>query len=140
MPLKTHADEQPTLNLTPMIDIVFLLIIFFMVGTKFAEAERNVDVRIPQVESSQAPATPPQRHIITVAANGQILWDGKGVSVRQLRGQIQRTRKQEGVVRVVLRGDGDSPYRNVAGVLNACRDEGVDELGISVRLASRLQE
>ncbi|MGB6042532.1 MAG: biopolymer transporter ExbD, partial [Pirellulales bacterium] len=33
MPIKTHIDEQPSLNLTPMIDIVFLLIIFFMVGT-----------------------------------------------------------------------------------------------------------
>jgi len=37
MPLKTQQDEQPTLNLTPMIDVVFLLIIFFMVATKFDE-------------------------------------------------------------------------------------------------------
>ncbi|HIF30640.1 MAG: biopolymer transporter ExbD [Pirellulaceae bacterium] len=140
MPIKTHADEQPTLNLTPMIDIIFLLVIFFMVGTKFAEAERNVDVRLPQVESSQAPRTPPKRHIVTVAADGQILWDGHAVTVRELRGQLQRTRDVEGVVRVVLRGDGNSPYRNVAAVLNACRDEGVDELGMSVRLASRIRE
>jgi biopolymer transport protein ExbD len=60
--------------------------------------------------------------------------------VRELRGQLQRTRDVEGVVRVVLRGDGNSPYRNVAAVLNACRDEGVDELGMSVRLASRIRE
>ena len=49
MPLKTHQDEQPTLNLTPMIDIVFLLIIFFMVGTKFAEMERTVQLEVPKV-------------------------------------------------------------------------------------------
>jgi biopolymer transport protein ExbD len=49
MPLKTHVDEQPTLNLTPMIDIVFLLIIFFMVGTKFTELERKMALEVPQV-------------------------------------------------------------------------------------------
>ncbi len=47
MPLKTHQDEQPTLNLTPMIDIVFLLIIFFMVGTKFAEWENKLALKVP---------------------------------------------------------------------------------------------
>ena len=41
MPLKTHQEQLPELNLTSMIDIVFLLIIFFMVGTKFAEIERT---------------------------------------------------------------------------------------------------
>ena len=49
MPLKTHLDEQPTLNLTPMIDIVFLLIIFFMVGTKFTELERKIALQVPEV-------------------------------------------------------------------------------------------
>ena len=41
MPLKTEEIEEPVLNLTPMIDIVLLLIIFFMVGTKFSDAERQ---------------------------------------------------------------------------------------------------
>jgi biopolymer transport protein ExbD len=140
VPLKTQRDEQPTLNLTPMIDIVFLLVIFFMVGTKFAEAERNVDVTLPNVNSSDAPTTPPRRHIITVSAQGDVLWDGTVVTITQLRSQLRTTRKAEGEVRIVLRGDADSPYGNVARVLNACRDENVEELGIPVRLASRLGE
>ena len=52
MPLKTHPDEQPALNLTPMIDIVFLLIIFFMVGTKFAEWESKLTLKVPQVKQT----------------------------------------------------------------------------------------
>ena len=140
MPLKTHRDEQPTLNLTPMVDIVFLLVIFFMVGTKFAEAERNVEVDLPQVDSSSAPVTPPRRHIVTVGVDGAILWDGESVTIQQLRGELQRTRVAEGEVRVVLRADAKSRYGNVARVFNACRDEGVDELGIPVRLARRLEQ
>ena len=45
MPLKTHQDELPTLNLTPMIDVVFLLIIFFLVGSQFTGTEKKIKVR-----------------------------------------------------------------------------------------------
>ena len=49
MPLKTETVEEPTLNLTPMIDIVFLLIIFFMVGTQFAQMENQYDIQLPTI-------------------------------------------------------------------------------------------
>ena len=49
MPLKTYQDEQPVLNLTPMIDVLFLLIIFFMVGTKFAGNEKKIKLQLPSV-------------------------------------------------------------------------------------------
>ena len=52
MPLKTDTIEEPNLNLTPMIDIVFLLIIFFMVGTRFTEMERQYDIRLPTVSEA----------------------------------------------------------------------------------------
>ena len=47
MPLRTHQDEAPAINLTPMIDIVFNLIIFFMVGARFTELEKKVDLAVP---------------------------------------------------------------------------------------------
>lgn len=43
MPLKIQTEELPALNLTPMIDVVFLLIIFFMAASKFAEVEADID-------------------------------------------------------------------------------------------------
>ena len=50
MPIKTSAlDEMPTLNLTAMIDILFLLIIFFMLGTKFVEEEHRINIDVPRV-------------------------------------------------------------------------------------------
>ena len=50
MPLKLHHhDELPALNLTSLIDVLFLLIIFFMVATKFDEMDRNIQVAVPKV-------------------------------------------------------------------------------------------
>ena len=54
MPLKNQLEEMPVLNLTSMIDVLFLLIIFFMVGTKFIETERQIDLKLPQVKSDAA--------------------------------------------------------------------------------------
>ena len=49
MPLKTHIDEQPSLNLTAMLDVMFLLIIFFMLGTRFVDDERRIGLKVPEV-------------------------------------------------------------------------------------------
>jgi hypothetical protein len=54
VPLKTHKDDLPAINLTPMIDIVFNLIIFFMVSTRFTELERKVDLTAIRFPSDRA--------------------------------------------------------------------------------------
>ena len=70
MPIKLNSAEEPTLNLTPMIDIVFLLIIFFMVGTKFTEIEQELEVSIPQVASGATTVTEVQQCVIAVFHDG----------------------------------------------------------------------
>ena len=72
MPLKTQSDEQPSLNLTPMIDIVFLLIIFFMVGTKFTElsdAEHELDIDVPEVGVAAAMTPAPSKRVVRIHEN-----------------------------------------------------------------------
>ena len=54
MPIKTHADEDPMLNVTSMIDVILVLTIFFMVATKFRDDERKLDLKVPVV-SNEAP-------------------------------------------------------------------------------------
>ena len=75
MPLKTHQDDLPALNLTPMIDVVFLLIIFFMVGTKFTD-ERDIQLKVPAVGQLPANAATSQRKTISVLRDGRILLNG----------------------------------------------------------------
>ena len=136
MPLKTHIDDQPTLNLTPMIDVVFLLIIFFMVGTKFTELERNVAVKVPQVNDLGALSPAPSRRTINVHQDGRITLDRQSVTLDQLRSILAAAHHEYNQLGVVVRGDADSPFQTVASVLSACRQAGVADMGISVRLAN----
>ena len=77
MPIKTQYDDQPTLNLTPMIDVVFLLIIFFMVATKFSELEQNIELEVPEVASAGTNRTPATPRTVAVYEDGHIEVDGQ---------------------------------------------------------------
>ena len=134
MPLKTHSDEPAHLNLTPMIDIVFLLIIFFMAGTTFTQLERNVDLQVPQVGESEALTAPPDKRVVNVFRDGRITLDARPVGLAELQSGLASARRQYSDLGVVVRGDAGSAFQRVAEVLNACKQAGVRELGISVQL------
>jgi biopolymer transport protein ExbD len=136
MPLKLQHDEAPTLNLTSMIDVLFLLIIFFMVATKFDELERNIDVALPQVSEAGESSPPPQPSIVAVHSDGHIELDGIEVSLEDLPDTLAAKRTQTGDPSVVIRGDGACAFQHVASALAACRQAGISELGITVRIAS----
>jgi biopolymer transport protein ExbD len=137
MPLKTHLDEQPTLNLTPMIDIVFLLIIFFMVGTKFTELERKIGLRVPEVADKGALTAAPERKIVNVYRDGTLTLDHVPVTLDQLTSQLAATQSQYSDLGVLIRGDAKGEFQRVASALNACKQAGIRNLGISVRLVRR---
>lgn len=134
MPLKTQLDEQPSLNLTSMIDIVFNLMIFFMVGTRFSSLEERIDVRVPQVGSAAPSRVVPAKLTIAVQRDGAILLDGQPVALEQLGPRLRAERLRNPAIAVVVRGDGDGALKHAAGVLSACRVAGIADLGIAVRV------
>ncbi len=136
MPLKTTQDENLSLNLTPMIDVVFLLVIFFMVATKFTEVERNIELELPQVSSAGVAATPTAPKVVTVKSNGETLLDGQSVTLDELSDQLAAAVSQSTDVQVVINGDARTPFQDIAAALAACREANISELGITVEIAS----
>jgi biopolymer transport protein ExbD len=137
MPLKTYQDQLPELNLTSMIDVVFLLIIFFMAGTKFAEMERAVKLEVPRVENGGTLTSSKVRRVVNIYRDGSILLDQRTLTVDALEAELRATATASPDVEVVVRGDAEGPFQNVATVLTACRTAGVRDLGISVQLSKR---
>lgn len=140
MPLKIQRDDQLSINLTPMIDIVFLLIIFFMVGTKFSEletAERDIVLQVPQVSNAESLHDPPKPQVINVYADGTIALSGESLSLTDLARRLRdgkATYQQSGVV---IRGDGQVVYQQVADVIATCRQSEITNLNIAVRPIER---
>jgi biopolymer transport protein ExbD len=132
MPLKTHQDDLPAINLTPMIDIVFNLIIFFMVCTRFTDVERNVDLSVPQVEGAAGRSQVQRSRTINVFRDGSIVLDSQPVTLTELRSVLAAANRQVEGLEVTIRGDGFAHYQSVASVITACRDAGISEFGIAV--------
>jgi biopolymer transport protein ExbD len=138
MPLKTHQDDIPQINLTPMLDIVFNLIIFFMVGTRFSELEeRNLDVKVPQVKSTAQLSEIPKKRTVSVHRDGTVTLDARPVTLAQLTAELTQARRARPDLSVVVRGDAEGKFQNVAMVLTACREAGVSDMGISVKLETK---
>ena len=134
MPLKTIADEPPSINMIPMLDITFNLIIFFLVGTEFATIERNISLRVPEVAGKGALSSAPQRQVVNVYGDGAMTLNGVPVTLDQLTDRLGAARSQSSELGVLVRGDGQGRFQRVAEVLHACKQAGIQELGISVRM------
>lgn len=117
MPLKTGMIEEPELNLTPMIDIVFLLIIFFMVGTQFADPEQKFQVELPTASSVQPLSEGPDALVVSVSIDGRIVFKGEEVTAADLESQLIAARKNYPAQAVVIRGEGEGRYQAVVDVL-----------------------
>ena len=137
MPLKTYADEAPSLNLTSMVDVLFCLILFFMAASKFTELERKIGLQVPEVSDRGALTEAPEKKTINVYRDGVIELDKKAVrSLQELTDRLADARRQDPDVGVMIRGDGEGRFQRVAEALNACKQAGISELGISVKLAN----
>ena len=136
MPLKTHLDDEPVLNLTAMLDIMFLLIIFFMLGTKFVEdEERSLKFKVPKVVDRAGVLTSaPAKKIVNVNRDGEVTLDQKSVTLPDLTAVLTKARKEYPELGVLVRGDARLDLQRVTEVLNACKQAGVKDLGITVRV------
>jgi biopolymer transport protein ExbD len=136
MPLKVQQDEPMQLNLTPMIDVLFLLIIFFMVATTFGDLERNMELKVPEVADAGDSVQPAKPLVINVFADGTLDLDSQPVTLEELKSRLVEARERRGQPTVVIRGDAQCAFQNVASALSACKGADISELGITVRMAA----
>lgn len=137
MPLKTQHDTEVHLNLTPMIDVLFTLILFFMVATEFSEMDHELEVDLPQVAEAGTTAVEKKSpRMILVQADGQIRLDQQLVALAELTSHLRAAVGSTADLQVIIQGDRECPFQHVAAAMAACREAGVAELGISVQTAS----
>ena len=134
MALRTSSTEElPTINLTPMIDVVFLLIIFFMVGTQFSDKERHIDLTLPGAGQLQAMIAPPDSREVAISNAGEIFLDGAAVDMEGLTSRLRKMTEQYPDLRVVVRADGKLEHQYVVSIYGAIGRGGVQNMSIAAR-------
>lgn len=127
MPLKTSpVEEMPALNLTSMIDVVFLLLIFFMVAAKFSETNQQIAIRVPGGAGMQAMVAAPDQRNVNVGRDGSVLLDGKKVNLGELTNRLRAMHAQYPDLVVGVNGDPDASYQTVMSAMVAVQSAGVE--------------
>ncbi len=121
------SETGVSIELTPIIDMVFLLLIFFLVATTFHQTEREMQVALPAAISA-GPITATLREIIiNVDAEGRIIVSGRTIGADELRSLIERAVAVNPQQKVTVRGDRTTAYANIVRVLDVCKGSGVEE-------------
>ncbi len=137
MPLKIVAMEDPVLNLTPMIDVVFNLMIFFMLATHFADLEREFDVDLPEVSAAQPLTSQPDEIVVNVFADGRIVVSEQTLSLAQLQSRLEQARTRFADQAVLVRGDGRGAYQQVMDVLATCHAAGLHNFSLATNVKAQ---
>lgn len=110
-----------TLNLTPLIDVVFLLLIFFLVATKFAEEERELNVMLPEASEAQPLTSTPRELVVNIDAEGRYVVRGQVLDVGQLEQVLRRAWVNNPTnASVIIRADRRVGWQFVVAAINAC--------------------
>jgi biopolymer transport protein ExbD len=133
MPLKSDSIEDLQLNLTPMIDVVFLLIIFFMVGARFTEEaeHQQFDVELPTASPVQTMSRQPDPLVIAVSRTGTIQIQSREVSLEGLLSELRAAKAAFADQAVLIRGDGSGSYQSVVDVMNVCHQAEIKKFSLA---------
>jgi biopolymer transport protein ExbD len=134
MLLKQATDDLPTINLTPMLDVVFNLIVFFMVGTKFVDMDRAIEVDVPKVSQAGPLTAAPSRRVLTVTRDGGMALDGRVMSLDDVTRELAAARSEYPELAVLVKGDGEGRFQSVADALSACTQAGIADTAICVQV------
>jgi len=124
-------EEQAGINLTSLIDVVFLLLIFFMITSTFIKVERKLDLQLPEAKAAELEQKERKPIQIEMDKRGRITLDGQLVTMKALETRLkefQGKRKS-----AVVRADRRLKHGTVTAVLGLCRDAGIREIAIAVK-------
>lgn len=125
--VKDDTTREASIELTPLIDMVFLLLIFFLVATTFQQTEREMKIALPAATSAGPISTALREIIVNVDADGSIIVSGSTMQPEDLRALIERSLEANPEQKVTVRGDKDTAYANVVTVLDVCKGAGIQE-------------
>lgn len=128
------ADEEAGIDLTPMLDIVFIMLIFFIVTSSFIK-ESGISVERPS--AATAAEQPKGNILIAVSADGEIWIDRKQVDIRAVRAAVERMRVDQPDSTVVVQADKDARSGLVIRVMDQAKLAGVEAVALAATAESR---
>ena len=132
MNLRSRAiPVHPGIQLAPLVDVLLLLLIFFLMTWNAARNENELDVKVPKASAAKERPAPIGDVVVNVKADGNVIVNRRTLSAPELsellKGLVQLNPEQA----VVIRGDETGAYRNIIGILNLCTEAGITNVAFA---------
>ena len=112
-------------QIAPMVDILLVLLCFFIVTWSFARKEMELDVKVPAAQSGKEPVSTVNQTVLNVKVDGSVIWNRKAVTLPELLSRLQELARLYPDYAIILRGDERTAYRAIVNVLDDCREAGI---------------
>lgn len=133
MKLEAEAVEEANLGLAPLLDVVLLLLIFFLVTTSFTAP--RLDLELPEAVTG-AIAGPPQQ-VVEITADGSLRLDGEPTDLEALGAHFAASAEADELAEMVIRAADATRHGQVIEILDLARSHGLTHVGIEVAAAPR---
>lgn len=112
-------------QIAPMVDILLVLLCFFIVTWNFARKEMELDVKVPAAKSGNEPVAAVNQTVLNVKIDGSVVWNRKTVPPAELQTRLTELARLYPDYAIILRGDENAAYKAIVNVLDICRDAGI---------------
>lgn len=128
--MRLKRKEQPTEDfaMTPMIDMVFLLLVFFMCVSSLAQADKKLKLDLAESTESKVPEDLSNRGTVSIAADGRIFLGAIQVPIERLKEAVREELTRRPGMRVLVRAEKTVAFREIRKVLKACAEAGAGEV------------
>lgn len=128
--MQLKRKEQPTEDfaMTPMIDMVFLLLVFFMCVSSLAQADKKLKLDLAESAESKVPVDLTDRGVVSVDANGRVYLGATPVELDGLTDAVRTELTRRPGLRVLVRAEHSVAFREIRKVLRACAEAGAGEV------------
>ena len=132
MNLRRHATPQhPGIQLAPLVDVLLLLLIFFLLTWNAARNENELDVKVPKASAAKEKSAPVGDVVVNVKADGNVVVNRRTLTGAELTDLLKSLVQLNSEQAVIIRGDEAGAYKNIIGVLNICTEAGITNVAFA---------
>jgi len=114
--------------MAPMIDMVFLLLVFFMCVSSLAQADKAVELDLPESHTSEVPDDVGGRGLVSISEDGSLYLGSQKLELDELKERVSRVLKRDPELRITVRADRGVSFAEIKKVLKACAEVGAYEV------------
>ncbi|HET7512430.1 MAG TPA: biopolymer transporter ExbD [Chthoniobacterales bacterium] len=125
------APQHPGIQLAPLVDVLLLLLIFFLLTWNAARNENELDIKIPKASTATEKTAPIGDVIVNVKSDGSVVVNRRVLSGPDLQSLLKNLVQLNADQAVVIRGDEAGEYKNIVNVLDICSQAGVTNVAFA---------